>query len=68
MKLFNIQILMQKTLDKQIAEAKKSAIVIPNKMISNLLANQSEQPVVKLLLKKVISLQSEVNFRRVQNA
>lgn len=37
MKLFNFHILKQKTLDECLAEACKKAIIIPNKMIENLL-------------------------------
>lgn len=37
MKLFNLHILKQKTLDGQLVEARKKAIVIPNKIISRLL-------------------------------
>lgn len=37
MKLFNFHILRQKTLDERIAEVRKKAIVIQNKIISKLL-------------------------------
>lgn len=37
MKIFGLHILKQKTLDEQLANARRQAIVIPNKMISKLL-------------------------------
>lgn len=37
MKLFNLHILKQKTLDEELSEARRKAIAIPNKIISKLL-------------------------------
>jgi len=47
MKLFNIHILSQKTLDERLVEARQQARVIPNKMISSFLRKQAGQPMMK---------------------
>ena len=64
MKLLGIHILKQKTLDERLSEARRKAIAIPNKMISRLLANQAEQPIVKQLLEGYLRLKSECRYLR----
>lgn len=75
MKLFNLHILKQKTLDdmckglaedrvKACRESAKRAVIIPNKMISRLLAKQADKPMVKQLLDGYLRLKSECNYLR----
>lgn len=70
MKFFNFHIIKQKTLDGKLAKARKDAIVIPNKMISRLLVNQADQPIVKQLLVEYRQLHSRYQWlrNRIRNA